>query len=75
MLLSTSGYNYRGFQDRCLQPLGHPSKPYLLSTCGDSRNLTAGLSAHLMPAFLKTGIRAANACDERGVRAESLWRT
>jgi hypothetical protein len=30
------------------------------------------LSAHLLPAFLKTAIRTANACDERGVRAEAI---
>ena len=44
-----------GFQDRCLQPLGHPSIAYLLGTYGDWRNLWIGLTAYLLPTFLESG--------------------
>ncbi len=44
-----------GFQDRCLQPLGHPSIAYLLGTYGDWRNLWIGLTAYLAPTFLESG--------------------
>ena len=36
-----------GFQDRCLKPLGHPSKPWEISSLSDARGRTFGESAAL----------------------------
>ncbi len=48
----TPAYSLVGFQDRCLQPLGHPSMPYLLGTHAGSHNTADASIARLMPTSL-----------------------
>ena len=43
-----------GFQDRCLQPLGHPSKPYKSSTLHGWSVLPGAPFVHFLPTFFRS---------------------